>query len=137
MAPRRPEVFVASEFFAREPQRRAWEAMRRDHAEYEELFGPPPEERAEPQLERAAEIIAEAPWFAESFAALRSEIDTKKRKSGYASGGRLARRPSNFDATDAGAAGVTRKCPRWTINHAPCLSAGQANVDVLNTYVWR
>lgn len=72
-----------------------------------------------------------------SVAALRSEIDTKKRKSGYASGGRLARRPSNFDATDAGAAGVTRKCPRWTINHAPCLSAGQANVDVLITYVWR
>ena len=81
MAPRRPEVFVASEFFAREPQRRAWEAMRRDHAEYEELFGPPPEERAEPQLERAAEIIAAAPWFAESFAALRSESTSKAEQA--------------------------------------------------------
>ena len=29
---------MASEFFAREPQRRAWEAMRRDHAEYEQLL---------------------------------------------------------------------------------------------------
>ena len=72
-----PEIFVSSEFFAKEPQRRAAEAMRRDHEQYMELFSKAPEERSEDELRAVGAIIADAPWFAMNFAPLRSKGTTK------------------------------------------------------------
>ena len=76
-----PDIFVSSEFFAKEPQRRASEAMRRNHSAYLELFAKPPEERLEAELARAGVVIAEAPWFLESFSALRSQGTTKAEQA--------------------------------------------------------
>jgi CRP-like cAMP-binding protein len=71
-----PGIFVASEFFAKEPQRRAAEAMRRDHTQYIALFKKSPEDRSEDEVRQVGKIIVDAPWFAQNFARLRSDGTT-------------------------------------------------------------
>eukprot|EP01044_Picomonas_judraskeda_P009251 COSAG03_NODE_1117_length_4783_cov_5.636635_1_plen_97_part_10 len=71
-----PGIFVASEFFAKEPQRRASEAMRRDHNQYISLFKKSPEDRSEEEVRQVGDIIVDAPWFAQNFAHLRCDGTT-------------------------------------------------------------
>lgn len=76
-----PEIFVASEFFSKEPQRRASEAMRRDHAQYTAVFKKPTEERSEEDVRRVGDIIVEAPWFGQNFAHLRADGTTEAEQA--------------------------------------------------------
>eukprot|EP01047_Picozoa_sp_COSAG01_P054416 COSAG01_NODE_5944_length_3940_cov_25.762822_2_plen_282_part_00 len=84
--PARPELFVASEFFQREPLRLAQRQMWRERDAYARLFTLPPDGRSADDIRAGAELIAGAPWFRACFERLRS-----KATSGDAHAADLAR----------------------------------------------